>query len=49
MINHFDGDGESAPVEPTEVVSDPGAVKLCGTSFEAVWERAIPHEAYELT
>jgi hypothetical protein len=23
-------------------------VELCAAAFEAVWERAIPHEAYRL-
>ncbi|TDC21408.1 hypothetical protein E1265_18155 [Streptomyces sp. 8K308] len=49
VINHFDGEGEVAPVDDTEVVTDLGTVKLCAAAFEAVWERAIPHEEYQLT
>lgn len=43
--NHFTGDGNSAGPEITE---DPAAAKLCGTAFEAVWERAIPHDQYQI-
>jgi hypothetical protein len=41
--NHFTGDGSSAGPEITE---DPAAAALCATAFEAVWERAVPHEDY---
>ncbi|WP_335941633.1 DUF6879 family protein [Streptomyces sp. PTD5-9] len=41
--NHFAGDGASQGPEITE---DPGAVKLCVDAFEAVWERAVPHNQY---
>jgi hypothetical protein len=45
VFNHFSGDGHWA--EPgMELVTDPAIVKLCATAFEAVWERAIPHEDY---
>jgi hypothetical protein len=43
LVNHFTGEGESAGQETT---SDPDVVKLCASAFEAVWERAIPHEDY---
>ena len=43
--NHFSGDGASAGGEISE---DPAAAKLCGTAFEAVWERAIPHDKYKI-
>ncbi|RBM18960.1 DUF6879 family protein [Streptomyces sp. PT12] len=46
LWNHFDGDGNSAG---KELVTDPEAAKLCATSFEAVWERAIPHEDYRVS
>jgi hypothetical protein len=46
LINHFTGEGESAFHETT---ADPDVVKLCASSFEAVWERAIPHEDYKPT
>jgi len=26
---------------------DPAVAKLCAASFDAAWEGAIPHEAYE--
>lgn len=42
--NHFAGDG-SWVIE--EMCDDPEVVKLCGTSFEAVWDRATPHEEYQ--
>ncbi|MGH3154951.1 MAG: DUF6879 family protein, partial [Streptosporangiaceae bacterium] len=45
LFNHFTGDGEVAP-EGREVSSDPEMVKLCVSAFEAVWERAVPHERY---
>jgi hypothetical protein len=31
-----------------ELSRDPGVVKQCVDSFEAVWERAIPHDRYEI-
>ncbi|GAB2918237.1 DUF6879 family protein [Streptomyces mayteni] len=48
LVNHFDGEGESAP-EPHELITEPEVVKLCVTAFEAVWSRAVPHEEYRLT
>jgi hypothetical protein len=45
LVNHFSGDGESAGQELTD---DPAITKLCMNSFEAVWERAIPHADYLL-
>lgn len=47
LINHFDGDGE---VTEHELITDsPALAKLCANAFEAVWERAIPHEQYQPT
>ncbi|MFL4491727.1 DUF6879 family protein [Streptomyces sp. VTCC 41912] len=43
-FNHFTGTGSSAGPEP---ISDPEVIKLCADAFEAVWERAIPHEEYK--
>ncbi|MEC3995089.1 hypothetical protein VSR01_16715 [Actinacidiphila sp. DG2A-62] len=43
--NHFTGDGASAGPELTDA---PAAVKLCATAFESVWERAVPHDQYEI-
>jgi hypothetical protein len=44
LVNHFTGDGESAGHELIE--DDPALAKLCARAFEAVWERAVPHEDY---
>ncbi|WP_336050681.1 DUF6879 family protein [Streptomyces sp. CA2R101] len=43
---HFTGDGELSPEGDEERTTDPAIVQLCSTSFEAVWERAVPHEVY---
>ncbi|MFH8870259.1 DUF6879 family protein [Streptomyces griseus] len=43
--NHFAGDGSSQGPEHT---TDPAAVKLCGEAFEAVWNRGVPHDQYEI-
>jgi hypothetical protein len=45
LWNHFTGDGEFTD---TEVTQDPAAAKLCSVAFEAVWERGIDHERYQL-
>lgn len=44
--NHFTGDGASGGGEVSE---DPAATKLCADAFEAVWERAIPHDDYKIS
>jgi hypothetical protein len=41
--NHFGGDGSWVGKEMTE---DPDVAKLCAASFDAVWDRATPHEKY---
>jgi len=41
--NHFSGDGGWMG---EEVVDDTGLAKLCAGSFDAVWDRAIPHGDY---
>jgi hypothetical protein len=46
LVNHFDGDGEETA---RELLDDPVVVKLCAASFEAVWERAVPHTGYRPT
>ncbi|MFF1447432.1 DUF6879 family protein [Streptomyces sp. NPDC058274] len=43
--NHFAGNGTWVDEEISE---DPAAAKLCADAFEAVWERAIPHEDYKI-
>ncbi|MQY13767.1 hypothetical protein SRB5_39190 [Streptomyces sp. RB5] len=45
MFLHFAGDGELAPNDE-EIRTEPAVVKLCASAFEAVWERAVPHDAY---
>lgn len=44
--NHFSGDG--AAVDP-EASDDPAVARLCAAAFEAVWERATPHEDYKIS
>ncbi|MGA5128841.1 DUF6879 family protein [Streptomyces olivoreticuli] len=43
MVNHFGGDGQFTG---EEVTTEPVLIKLCASAFEAVWERAVPHEEY---
>ncbi|HEY3735445.1 MAG TPA: hypothetical protein VGL63_16170 [Streptosporangiaceae bacterium] len=45
LFNYFSGDGAPAG---TEVRDDPAVVKLCAAAFEAVWDRAVPHEQHQL-
>lgn len=47
IVNHFDGNGQK-PERGYELVDNPDVAKLCGSAFEAVWERAIPHEEYRV-
>ena len=44
-FHHFSGDGE---IVEDEMVSDPAVIRLCQAAFETVWERAIPHDSYQL-
>jgi hypothetical protein len=44
LWNHFAGDGSWIGEEKGD---DPVVAKLCASSFDAAWERAIPHEAYQ--
>jgi hypothetical protein len=46
LWTHFTGEGEVSPDE-WEVTEDPALAKTCTTAFEAVWDRAIPHEEYQ--
>jgi hypothetical protein len=46
VFNHFDGSGNW--VRP-ERRNDAALAKLCASAFEAVWERATPHEDYHPT
>jgi hypothetical protein len=45
LWNHFAGDGSS---QGPELTREPGAAKLCHDGFEAVWDRAVPHDQYEI-
>jgi len=47
LFNHFTGIGEWAN-PPKELRTEPSIVKQCSDAFEAVWERAVPHETYEI-
>lgn len=42
---HFTGDGDFVDQEVTD---DPDAAVLCARAFEAVWERGIPHEKFNV-
>jgi uncharacterized protein DUF6879 len=46
LWNYFTGEGEPAP-DTTEATGEPLLVKACAAAFEAVWERAIPHQEYQ--
>ncbi|MEN8653781.1 DUF6879 family protein [Streptomyces sp. 21So2-11] len=48
LILHFTGDGESAE-DRMEFSTDPKVLELCTSAFEAVWERAVPHEDYKIS
>jgi uncharacterized protein DUF6879 len=43
LFNHHSGDGAWVG---TKLVAEPAVVKLCGSAFEAVWERGIDHAEY---
>ncbi|MFI6681171.1 DUF6879 family protein [Kribbella sp. NPDC050470] len=44
LWNFFDGDGSWVGEER---VNDPDMAKQCVASFDAVWDRAIPHREYQ--
>jgi hypothetical protein len=45
ILNHFTGDGQWA--DPgMELCRDSLVIKQCAAAFEAVWDRAVPHEHY---
>ncbi|MEV5377116.1 DUF6879 family protein [Streptomyces nondiastaticus] len=48
LVLHFAGDGELAP-EGRELTREERVLDLCASAFEAVWERAVPHEDYRLS
>jgi len=43
LFNYFGGDGATAG---TELRDEPAVAKLCASAFEAVWDRAVPHQDY---
>ncbi|MFI5532007.1 DUF6879 family protein [Kitasatospora sp. NPDC051853] len=45
LLHHFTGDGQ-LDEDGREYLTDPALAKLCGAAFEAVWDRAVPHEDY---
>lgn len=45
LFNHFTGDGNWASPD-MELNTDPAIVKQCVDAFDAVWERAVPHDQY---
>ncbi|WP_262401779.1 DUF6879 family protein [Actinomadura sp. CNU-125] len=45
QFNHFAGDGSS--LRQPENRDESTVVSMCLSAFEAVWERAIPHEDYK--
>jgi len=45
QFNYFSGPGEFLD---TRLCDDPVIIKHCAAAFEAVWERAIPHQEYQL-
>ncbi|MFF0017080.1 DUF6879 family protein [Streptomyces sp. NPDC005374] len=47
LFNHFSGTGEWAD-PPMELRTEPELIKQCSVAFEAVWERAAPHDEYEI-
>jgi len=44
-IHHFSGAGVWVDKELSD---DPATVEACAAAFEKVWERAIPHDEYEI-
>ncbi|QJT01973.1 hypothetical protein G9272_18015 [Streptomyces asoensis] len=47
LFNHFAGNGDWSGT-PNELRTDPDLAKQCSDAFEAVWERAVPHDDYEI-
>ncbi|AUY51405.1 DUF6879 family protein [Streptomyces sp. CB01881] len=44
-FGHFSGDGEYLG---DEITDDPRTAELCESAFEAVWERATPHDQFSI-
>ncbi|MER5460748.1 DUF6879 family protein [Streptomyces sp. NPDC002668] len=47
LFNHFTGKGDWQE-SGMELLSEPAVAKQCADAFEAVWQRAVPHEQYEI-
>ncbi|MFF1788264.1 DUF6879 family protein [Kitasatospora sp. NPDC058243] len=45
VVHHFSGEGDFVD---DEISTDPQTMKLSHSAFEAVWERAVPHEDFQL-
>ncbi|MFJ5229587.1 DUF6879 family protein [Kitasatospora sp. NPDC088391] len=45
LLHHFTGEGQ-LDQDGREYLTDPALADLCGSAFEAVWDRAVPHEDY---
>lgn len=45
QFNVFDGEGRWVHTDQSD---DPTVTALCSDAFEAVWERAVPHDKYRL-
>ncbi|RSO07021.1 hypothetical protein DMH18_26670 [Streptomyces sp. WAC 06783] len=45
-FNVFSGDGLAVAPQSTK---DAAVARLCAQAFAAVWERAVPHDEYQLT
>ncbi|MFJ2958455.1 DUF6879 family protein [Streptomyces sp. NPDC087270] len=43
--NHFNGDGDWTG---EEITNHPATAKLCADAFETIWERAVPHNQYNI-
>ncbi|MEU0342688.1 DUF6879 family protein [Streptomyces bobili] len=47
LFNHFTGAGDWG--DPAmELRTEPTVVKQCSDAFDTVWERAVPHDNYEI-
>ncbi|WP_046500824.1 DUF6879 family protein [Streptomyces odonnellii] len=43
--HHFAGNGD---IVEHRIHDDPTTVEMCASAFERIWERAIPHDEYEI-
>lgn len=47
LFNHFTGDGNWANPD-MELRTEVSIAKQCADAFEAIWDRAVPHDQYEI-